>query len=130
MSCAVVVRGDWFRMTCPRWQALYYYFSTWKKDGTWESVHDQLHGDLRESVGRKRNPSAGIIDSQSVKTTEKGAARLRRGQERSNGRKRHILVDTLGLLIAVVVHPADIQDRDARQIGVGNARGQLEEKSA
>ena len=56
----------------PKWQALYYYFSTWKKDGTWESVHDQLHGDLRESVGRKRNPSAGIMDSQSVKTTEKG----------------------------------------------------------
>ena len=57
----------------PKWNAVYHYFSTWRRDGTWKRIHAQLHGDLRQSAGRNRQPSAAIIDSQSVKTTEKGA---------------------------------------------------------
>jgi putative transposase len=56
----------------PKWKAIYHYFSLWKLDGTWKRIHDRLYGDLRQSMGRNREPSAAIIDSQSVKTTEKG----------------------------------------------------------
>ena len=56
----------------PKWQTCYYYFRLWKIDGTWKRVHDKLRGDVRVEAGRERQPSAAIIDSQSVKTTEKG----------------------------------------------------------
>jgi putative transposase len=56
----------------PPWVAVYHYFRAWRKDGTWKVIHDKLRGDVRERAGRKREPSAAVIDSQSVKTTEKG----------------------------------------------------------
>ncbi len=56
----------------PKWVTVYYYFNQWKKDGTWQKIHDTLRGKLRKKVGKKEQPTAGIIDSQSVKTTEKG----------------------------------------------------------
>jgi len=56
----------------PEWRSVYYYFCLWKKDGTWQRIYDRLRGDLRESMGRFCQASAGILDSQSVKTTEKG----------------------------------------------------------
>jgi putative transposase len=56
----------------PHWQSVYYYFSVWKRDGTWLRIHDHLHKEVREKMGRDSEPSAAIIDSQSVKTTEKG----------------------------------------------------------
>ena len=102
----------------PALQTVYGYFRTWRKDGTWQRIHDRLRGDVREQEGRNRQPSAAIIDSQTVKTTDRGGAE--RGFDagkQTYGRKRHILVDTLGLLLLVVVHSAGIQDRDgARKV--------------
>lgn len=97
----------------PPWQTVYGYFRTWRLEGVWERFHDRLRGSVREQEGRERQPTAAILDSQSVKTTDRGGAE--RGIDMGKlifGRKRHILVDTLGLLLLVVVHSAGIQDRD------------------
>jgi putative transposase len=97
----------------PPWQTVYGYFRRWRMNGVWQRMHDRLRALVRQQAGRERQPTAGILDSQSIKTTDRG------GRERGfdagkkiSGRKRHILVDTLGLLLLVVVHSAATQDRD------------------
>lgn len=94
----------------PPWQSVYYYFRQWKRSGLIERIHDVLRRAVRVKAGRNPNPSAAIIDSQSVKTTRRGGLRGFDGGKRVNGRKRHIVVDTLGLLLAVLVHSAGEQE--------------------
>ena len=83
----------------PCWPTVYHYFRLWKNNGLWEAIHTHLREFVRLLQGRKRNPSAAIIDSQSVKSTESSEERGYDAGKKINGRKRHILVDTIGLLL-------------------------------
>jgi len=99
------------------WRTVYHYFRLWKRNSLWAQIHAHLREHTRLFEGRNRHPSAAIIDSQSVKSTETSDERGYDAGKKVNGRKRHILVDTLGLILLVMVLPADIQDRDgARQL--------------
>ena len=99
----------------------HHYFMLWDWDGTLERIHHALYVAVRDREGREASPSAAVIDSQSAKGAQKGGASLDPqgfdAGKKVTGRKRHILVDTLGLLLSVIVHPADVQDRDgAREL--------------
>ena len=84
----------------PPWSTVYHYYRQWRLDGTWDKIHDSLREQVRQSEERNIQPSGGIIDSQSVKTTEKVGFVV--AGKKIKGRKRPILVDTLGLLLLQV----------------------------
>ena len=99
----------------PPWKTVYNYFDAWKRDGTWDRIIDTLRVRLRKAAGRELSPRVACIDSQSVKTAGGGQEVGTDGGKKVRGRKRHIVVDTLGLLLAVVVTAANIDDAKAAQ---------------
>jgi putative transposase len=110
----------------PPWKTVFHYFRAWRLDGTWERMNWALRRRLREKLGRDPEPSAGIVDSQSAKTTGVGGEqRGFDGGKKVRGRKRHLLVDTEGLVVEARVHSARVPDQDGIKRLLEPARSRL-----
>jgi putative transposase len=94
----------------PKWKTVYDYFWKWRRAGTWEEINCTLRERVRVAAGRQAQPTAAILDRQTVKTTQPGGPRGYDGGKKLSGRKRHLLVDTLGSLLKVFVQEADLRD--------------------
>jgi putative transposase len=100
----------------PHWETVYHYFRKWRRSGLWERINAVLRERVRAAIGRAPQPTAAIIDSQSVRTTESGGPRGYDGGKKVKGRKRHLVVDTQGLVLTARVHAADGHDRPAAEL--------------
>jgi transposase len=116
-ACCYVLRsGCAWRMLpkeFPHWDDVYKTFRRWAAAGKFEQMHDRLRAAWRQREQRESQPTAGVVDSQSVKTSQQGGPKGFDAGKKVKGRKRHLIVDTLGLLLAVMITPANVQDRDA-----------------
>ena len=106
----------------PPKSTVYHWFARWRDDGTWVVANHMLLMQTRERLGREASPTAGAIDTQSVKTTESGGPRGYDAGKKVKGRKREIVVDTEGYLITGEIWPANVQDRDAAAVTLKGLR--------
>lgn len=108
----------------PPWDTVYWYFQRWSADGTTDRIHDALRAATRDAAGRDPMASAGIVDAQSIKGADTVGSDSRGydAGKKVNGRKRHLVVDTIGLLVVVLVTAASLQDRDGGRLVLDRAR--------
>jgi putative transposase len=107
----------------PNWQSVYYYFRLWRNSGDWQRLHDTIRARVRRATGRHKHPTAGCLDSQSVRCSAVASTRGYDAAKHVTGRKRHVLTDTLGLLMAVVVTAASVQERDGARMVFARLNG-------
>lgn len=107
----------------PPWKTVYHVFRKWSRDHTWEAINARLRAHVRSKAGKRSRPTAAILDSQSVKSDGHGGAVGYDAAQRIKGRKRHLLVDTLGLILGVMVTPARTPERAGAQALLGRVLG-------